>query len=297
VLDTVGASFGLAGVDVWDLERRGFEVCTRSRNGESLLWAWLVAADGLRVRYFPVGGRAAVEVSLPRLVRGRNDVVLSYGECRSAFRDLAERVGEYLGASLPNPDDWLVYRFDPVAAWPCSPAAYLACLHVARLPGTSLVSEPGSLRWRSLRSGRIKARFYDKSAEVGCPVALPTRFERQLRPAREIVRVDGLRVGRRVADLTEGVLVSVIREGLSQLGLDKPVRGLAAARGVLVEAYGRTRGSRLWSELLAFRECGGWPSDYSPAKRRRLERALVRAGLPIVSLDGCELPGLNANEP
>jgi len=294
MLDTLGLSVEVPGVDAWSLEGRGWTVCTSTdRENGVLTWARLDDAEtGARFRYYADAGWLRVELSLPKFRHGRNDVLLSWQETQEAIGTLTgEVVPDRMGASMPSSEAWYMVRLDPVWAWAVDPTPYLGALHLARLRGTHAVSEPGTVRWRSMRSGRIYARLYNKSQEAGHSVPLPTRFERQLRPRRQVVKVDGAVLDPVLANLQEADLLDLLKGGLCDLGLDRPIKSVSGTRSVLMGAHGRRRGSNLFSELCVLREFGTWPSDYSPQKVRRIERQCMEAGVGMVSLDG-ELPAL-----
>ena len=94
-----------------------------------------------------------------------------------------------------------------------------------------------------------------------------------------------------MGDLTELVCLGVVRDTLHEFGLDKPIPSIMGSRQKLVDCHGVRRGDNLWHGLLAFQACGGWPSGYSKAKSRRIERDCKRAGIRALSVVG-ELPPL-----
>jgi hypothetical protein len=300
MIDTVGLSVEASGLDVSDLERRGWNVCTtRVHRGDDVIErrkAFITRADGVRLEWFDDVGWLKVCGSLPRVLGLQNDVILSWPDTVRALAVVTGDVApEMTGDRLPWLDRWHCWRFDPVAAWPCDPAPYIDALRIARLVGTQAVCEPGSVRWRSLRSGAIFGRFYDKSKEAGRVVPLPARIERQALPKRQVVRVDGDRVGGKVSDLSEHVCKGVLASMLRRFGLDSPIPSVMASKRVLVDAWGPRKGGNLWRELLAFSTCGGWPADYSRGKVRRIEHDCRVAGIRALSLDG-ELPPLVLSE-
>jgi len=277
------------------LEGRGWTIHTVSNRKDGLsVFASLQcqAAGGARLRYFANAGQLALEVSLPKLVMGDNAALLDWPGCGAGLVRVGELAGDALGADVPAIDEWQAYRLDAVWAWACEPGPYLAALHLGRLRGSHTIQEPGSVRWRSLRSGRILGRLYDKAHEQGHSVNLPTRFEVQLRPGKQVVKVDGERMGRKVADLNETDLLSILRERAKQVGLSEPVRGLSALRSVLIGELGRRAGANLFRVLLECRELGSFASDIPAHTRRKYESQLRAAGVGMVSLDGAELPAL-----
>jgi hypothetical protein len=296
MIDTVGLSVEASGLDVGDLESRGWDVrTTRTHRGGEVterIKAFVTRTDGVTLEWFDDVHWLTVRGSLPRVLGLENDVILSWPDVVRALAVVTGDVAsEMTGQPLPWLDGWGLWRFDPVWAWPCDPGPYIDALRIVRLARTQAVCEPGSVRWRSLRSGAILGRFYDKSKEAGRDVPLPARLERQVRAKRQVVRVDGDRVGGKVSDLSESVCLGVLASTLRRFGLDRPIPSVVASKRVLKDALGPRKGGNLWRELLAFSACGGWPADYSHGKVRRIERDLRGAGIGALSPDG-ELPPL-----
>ena len=296
MIDTVGVSCPVDGLDIEELEGRGWSTrTTRTRRGDEVfetVKAFVSRDDGVVFEWFADAHWLTVRASLPRVLGFANDRVLTWPETRRALAVLTGEVGSQMtGRALPELSTWGLWRCDPVHAWPIEPGPYLDALRLARLEHSQAICEPGSVRWRSLRSGAIFGRAYDKAREAGHRVELPLRLELQLRPKSRIVRVRGEQMGGAVSGLTEDVCKSVLRETLSRLGLDRPIVSVSGARSVLVAYWGPRKGGGLWRELLAFEACGGWPSDYTTGKVRRLERDLRAAGIGALSSSG-ELPAL-----
>jgi hypothetical protein len=296
MIDTVGLSCQVDGIHVDDLERRGWDTSTSRihKDGEvqEHVKAWANLDNGAALEYFDSVGVLTARASLPKVLGHTNDVILSWPDTvKALFVVTGSLASEWVGQHLPALDTWGLWRVDPVWAWPCDPAPYLDALRMARLARTQTVCEPGSVRWRSLQSGAIFGRMYDKSKEAGHTVPLPCRLERQVRPKRQTVRVDGDRVGGQVGDLSEGVCLGVIGDTLTRLGLDRPIPSVMASRAVLRGTYPKRKADNLWRELLTFRECSGWPADYTRGKVRRIERDCRNAGIGALSLDGT-LPAL-----
>jgi hypothetical protein len=295
VIDTAGVSCEAGDLDVGDLERRGWDTrVTRVHRGgevQERVKAF-VQLDAVTVEYLASVGWLTARASLPKVLGKTNDVILSWGDTVKALAVVTGDVAAgAVGDRLPALPEWGLWRFDPVWAWACDPGPYLDALRIARLPRTQAVAEPGSVRWRSLRSGAIFGRFYDKSKEAGRAVELPARLERQVRPKRQVVRVDGVRVGGKVGDLSEEVCIGAVKDLLRSFGLDRPIACVSGSRGILRGFYGIRKGDNLWRELLAFDACCGWPAGYSDGKVRRIERDCRRAGIGALSPDG-ELPAL-----
>ena len=296
MIDTIGLSCELRDVDVDSLEASGWGVrVTRTHKGDEIdekVKAFLTLDNGAVFEYLASVGWLTVRASLPRVLGHDNDVVLSWNDTAKALAVVTGDLGcHVVGQRLPALEKWGVWRFDPVWAWPCDPAPYIDALRIARLPRTQAVCEPGSVRWRSLRSGAIFGRFYDKSREAGRVVPLPSRFELQMRPKRQVIRVAGDRLRGDVSDLSEATCRGAVKESVQLLGLDRPIPSVAASRAVLTGFWGPRKGGNLWRELLAFSACGGWPADYSDHKTRRIERDLREARIVALSPDGV-LPGL-----
>jgi len=296
VIDTVGLSVEASSLDVGELESRGWDVRLSRfhRDGQIVerTKAFVTLENHATLEYFDGIGWLCVRASLPKVLGLPNDVILSWFDTVKALGVVVgELAPEMTGDRLSPLDEWGLWRFDPVWAWPCDPGPYMDALRIARLARTQTVCEPGSVRWRSLRSGAIYGRFYDKSKEQGRVVRLPARLERQVRPKRQTVRIGGDRIGGKVSDLSESVCLGVLASTLRRFGLDRPVPSVMASKRILCEVYGGRKGGNLWQELLTFSVCGGWPSDYSDAKMRRVERDCRRAGIGALSPDG-ELPPL-----
>jgi hypothetical protein len=296
MIDTVGLSCHLEGIDTDSLEQLGWGVkVTRTHRGDETVErtkAFLTIDNGMTLEYLADMGWLTVRASLPRILGLQNDVVLSWPD---TVRALAVATGDLashlVGDRLPPLRSWALWRFDPVWAWPCDPAPYIDALRIARLPRTQAVCEPGSVRWRSLRSGAIFGRFYDKSREAGRRVDLPCRLELQARPKRQVIRVEGQRVRGEVGELTETTCRGAVIEAAHRLGLTRPIPSVAASRAILTDFWGPRKGNNLWRELLAYEVCGGWPAGYADKKIRRIERDLRQAGIAALSTDG-ELPPL-----
>jgi hypothetical protein len=263
---------------------RGGEVVERTK-------AFVTRTDGVTLEWWRDVGWLTVRGSLPRVLGFTNDVVLSWSDTVRALAVMTGDISsEMTGERLPWLDRWSLWRLDACWGWPCDPGPYIDALRIVRLRGTQSVAEPGSVRWRSLRSNSIFGRFYNKSKEQGRDVPLPSRLELQLRPHRQVIRVDGDRIGGKVADLSEHVCKTVLRDTLRRFRLDAPIPSVMASKGVLVRAYGSRKGGNLWRELLAFSTCGGWPSDYSHKKICRIERECRGAGIGALSPEGTLAP-------
>jgi hypothetical protein len=300
LIDTVGVSVEASSLDVGDLESRGWDVRTTRmhRGGEVIerVKAFTTRADGVTLEFWDEVNWLTVSGSLPKVLGLPNDVVLTWFDTVRALGVMVNEIApEMTGDSLLPLDSWGLWRLDPVAAWPVAPDAYIDALRIVRLRGTQAVCEPGSVRWRSLRSGSIYGRFYDKAKESGHDVPLPARLERQVRPRRQVVRVDGERVSNRVSNLSEHVIKGVLASTLRRFGLDRPILTVTGSRPVLCGAYGDRKGSRLWEQLLAFSVMGSWPANYSDSKVRRIERDCRRAGIGALSPE-MELPPLRLSE-
>jgi len=295
MLDTIGVTCPVGQpVDPVNLEAQGWTIHTVSNQADGISVFATVACQAsgdARFKYFANAQQLNVEVSLPKLLKGDNSLLLSWPEVATGLVQVSKLAQDVLRSCLPPIEDWQVFRLDPVWAWPVNPDPYIAALHFGRLRGSQVAQEPGSVRWRSLRSGSIFARFYDKSHEAGHDVDLPTRFERQIRPKKQVVRVEGEQIGRKVSDLNQDTLLGLLREGASQVGIDKPVKSIPALRPLLIDALGKRSGSNIFRVLLEAREFGGFPSDLADATRRKYERQLKQAGVGMVS-QGAELPGL-----
>lgn len=292
MLDTLALGCHLDDVRTGALVERGWTVGTTVSPQGFTCKLWL--DTGLaRLTFFAGIGWLMVEGSLPKIVHGDNAVVLDADECREGARAMWALAGDAARCDLPDLDKCLVSRFDPVAAWACDPAPYIGALVATRLPHTIPVNYGASVRWVT-RSGRVRARCYDKAKEQGHGVGLPLRLERQVRGRKaETVRVEGKEIGRTVDEvLSPKVCRSVLAETLRIIGLDRPVRSVMASRRVLLDRFGSRSGLTAWAVLRDVLECGGvWSSDISEWRRRKYERMWADAGVRATSPIG-ELPAL-----
>jgi len=291
MLDTLGIGCEVEGLSVGRLLDAGWDVhtVTNSQGGQV---SAVIEYGGARLCYKAGVAWLGIEASLPALLAGDNSVLLDAAGCREGAVKLCELACTAVGCDLPALGDWKVSRFDPVWAWPCDPAPYIGALTVARLPRTEGVRYGSSVRWVT-RTGRVRARCYDKKEEQGRDVDLPLRLERQVR-RREVVRdAAGGEVGRRVDDvLADGVCVGIVRGAVAALGLDRPIPTLQATKRVLIEMYGRRRGLTAWAVLRDVIDCGGvWPGHFGVPRRRQYEKLWRDAGVSVSSPVG-ELPPL-----
>jgi hypothetical protein len=291
MIDTVRVSVPVEGLTCGHLLRRGWDVHSVTGLRGTDLWA-SCDFEGVRLHFGAGFSWMTAETSLPRLVKGDNALLLDWGDCQRGFDLVREAACDAAAVSLPEVTDWHLTRVDALWAWPVEPTPYIAALRFARLPRTQARAfGSNSVDWMT-RGRRIRARFYDKEAEVGATVDLPSRLERQARPRREVVRVGGGdRLGDRVGDLAAASVKGLLCDCMAELGLDKPIRSVLALRGPLVEAHGRRRGSNLFRALLEARACGAWPGYWSRWTLAAYRRRLAEAGIRAFSLDG-ELPAL-----
>jgi len=294
MLDTVGLGVRVGGLRIGGLLERGWSVYTRTSLDGGDVWA-STEAGGVRLSYGAGFAWLAAEASLPPLMGIPNSELLDLAQCREAVKMMRGVAEAAVGAELPSLDDWRASRFDVVWSWACEPSLYLGALVGARLPRTEPVRYGSSVLWKT-RGGRTRARLYDKAEEVGAVVGLPHRLERQVR-RREVVKVDGVKVGRAVGDvLSEKVCFGVLRDSLADLGLDRPIPSVGQTRSLLVNALGARAGRNSWSLLHYLIESGGvWPSDVSEWTRRKCEREWRAVGVSAVSAVG-ELPPLTLPE-
>jgi hypothetical protein len=294
VLDTVGVNCDCLYTSLKDLDAKGWNTATtvvhkdgeRSEHGR----AWL-QQDGVHCQWYGDGGRLTVSASLPKLLYGRNDLLIDWTDCVKALDKLTGEVAPTLvGVDLPALDKWDYHRLDVCYGWPREPGPYFDALALATLPRTSTVRYRTSVHWRS-PANKTVARFYDKTVEAGHTVDLPARFEVQLRPKRQVRKANGHQLKGHVDELTEPRLKAILQDYTATLGLDRPIPSEQAALVRLVEFYGRRKGQRLWSELMAYRHCQGRPAMYSDRKCQRIEHDWHSAGIRAASPQG-ELPAL-----
>lgn len=282
------------GVDVTELEARGWTVTeVRKPSAPPALAAQCTTAERVRCQVWAMegGNWAALEASLPRLVHGENASLLqTWAEVEAAARCMLASAEAAAGAPLPPLEGWTVRRIDAVHAWEYPAAPYLAALTLASMPRCTPSAYPTGRRWQ-LPGGGIAGRAYDKGAEVGRAVALPLRVERQARPARNVVKVDGQEVGLSWASWGASEALGMVRAMLADLGLDMPVQTPLAARARLVEAHGERLGRNVFRVMLEAREVGGWHAvGVDSWTRQRYRRLAAAAGIKCLS--DVELPAL-----
>jgi hypothetical protein len=301
MLDTIRLGTQVEGLTISELRGRGWAYNERATAERSDVWMTLKAEPGdVRLSYLAHIGWLSAEVSLPKLLLGDNAKLLDWEECCASLALLHSLTQEATGAHIAPVADFRVSRLDAVWAWGVEPSLYVDALRWSKLPRTEPRSYGGSVSWLTMQGGRIRGRCYDKSLEVGAPVELPLRLERQTRPRREVVRVRGRRLPGVVGELEAEDALGVVGDTMHALGLDAPVPGPQEARRLLVERYGARRGRNLYRALLEAQASGGcWPSDVPLRTRQRWEAELRRAGIRSLSWQG-ELPALElprAEEP
>jgi hypothetical protein len=292
MLDTVRLSVGMPEMSCGDLVGRGWtRTIQENMHGKYDVWA-TCELDGVRFHFGDGFRWLTAETSLPGLVLGDNAQLLTWDACERGLSQVQEVACDASGFSLPSVDDWNVTRLDALWAWPVEPGPYIAALRFSKLPRTQARAYGSSVDWVT-RGHRIRARFYDKTVEVGAAVDLPSRLERQVRPRKEVVRLDGgERLSCRAGDLEAVSVKGLLCDCMASLGLDKPIPSVLGLRGPLVETHGRRRGTNLFRVLLEARAYGGWPGDVSKQTQARYKRLLSQAGIHSFSLDG-ELPALS----
>lgn len=291
MLDTVRLSLNVPGVTSGDLYKRGWTVVTSIDIHGGDLWAHS-EFDGVRLSFGAGFAWLSAETSLPGIVLGDNAQLLDWQGCQSGFDMIHNTCEDALGVALVPVNEWRLTRCDAVWAWPVNPAPYVGALRFTRLPRTQARAYGSSVDWVTSQGHRTRARFYDKACEKGVSVDLPSRLERQTRPRKEVVKVQGDRLGVQVGDLTADVALGLVSETMTGLGLDKPIPTVLGLRGSLVDAYGRRKGMNLFRALLEARAFGGWAGDLSKDTVARYQRDLRGAGIRAVSIEG-ELPALS----
>lgn len=294
MLDTVRLSAVVPRVAERELLRRGWtlHVSTSPQGEVNARAVWGEEGDPLRLSVLLGVGWLSVECSVPRLVFGDNAAVISSeSDMRRGVAMMQSRASDLFGASPVS--DWRVVRVDPVWAWPCDPAPYIAALRWARLPRTSPVLFSEGLQWRT--KAAVVGRLYDKSVEAGRSVELPLRLERQLRPRRQVVRVNGKRLGVGVEEcISWRVCREVLADALHGLGLDAGVPARRTAWERLQERYGARRASTLLGWLVR-REVSGLVPKGDPRTVRRIEAELRAAGVTAIA-ESADLPPLRLPE-
>jgi len=293
MLDTVTLTTPV-NLSVSDLCDRGWTYHETRTPTDKRVKATLTTEEGPRLTFWGGLNWLALETSLPKLIKQDNAALIQgWDEVLDALQvahDLAEHV---TSSRLAGTDDgWNVSRLDPVWAWPTDPLPYLAALRLTRLPRTHPVIYDTSVSWATTRGHRIRGRCYDKTAEAGHNVELPLRLERQVRPRREVCRVNGERIPRTFGELTADHVVQVLTDTMQGLGLDRPIPTPLEARRRLVECHGSRRGRNLYRALRECHDFGDrWPSDLSDWSQRDIETGIRQAGITCLSWEG-ELPAL-----
>lgn len=283
-------------VEPEQLEPEGWTLTTvRSLNKPPRVQAQLVTAEGVRAsvtRFDPDASPwATVEASLPKLANGDNAGLLGWDDVAAAAEIMVESVSEAARFSFPLAETWRMSRVDAVWAWAAVPGPYLSALALGTLPRCTSARYASGIRW-ALPAGGVVARGYDKAKEAGYDVALPLRIERQARPNRHKVLVNGHQVGGPWATFDAEAARGMVRELVAGLGLDRPVLTPHAARARLVDVHGPRAGENVYRAMLAAREAGGWEgAGGSPQTRRRHQRLAAAAG--VSTLYDVELPPLD----
>lgn len=292
MLDTVTVGIGGVGVPgASALQARGWDYHTSkaAEGGKFNAWATTQRA-GVALKYGAGFDWVSATASLPKLLRGVNDVLLPWDECRAALEMMVGVTADALGVALPPLDAWKLSRVDPVWAWAVDPAPYLLAVRLGTIPRCDLAVYPGGVQWRTPKK-HTRVRVYDKRKESKRDVDLPFRVEAEVRPGKKQVwwgaRVDAS-VGAWEARTALGIVGGVVH----RLGLDRPVVTPLHARTVLIDAYGQRQGINTWRALLDALASGGWANVPQSADTiNRHLRRLRNAGLSAVSPVG-ELPPL-----
>lgn len=276
------------------LERRGWVVTeVRKLDAPPSLSAQVRTAEGVRVQAweFEGGTWVTLEASLPKLARGENATLLTdWQAVADGAGVMVASAAAAAGQPFPPLGVWTVRRIDAVWAWEYPAAPYLDALVLASIPRCVPAAYPTGRRW-ALPGGGVFGRAYDKAAEAGGPVALPLRVERQARPKKNVVRVDGRQLEPPWAAWSGSAALGMVRAMVNQVGLDKPIATPLAARARLVQVHGSRRGRNVFGAMLDAREGGGWHAlDVDPQTRRRYQRAAAAAG--VTTLGDVELPPL-----
>lgn len=294
MLDTVTLGVGGVGVPgAAALSDRGWDYRTSklAKNGKFNAWA-TTERQGVALKYGAGFDWVSATASLPKLLRGVNDVLLPWDECRAAVEMMVGVTADALGVALPPLDAWKLSRVDPVWAWAVDPAPYLLAVRLGTIPRCeSAVVYPDGVQWNTPKK-RTRVRMYDKARESKRDVDLPLRLEAQVRPDKQVWRVGGARVGTAVSAWDARTALGIVGGVVHRLGLDKPVVTPLHARTVLIDAYGSRAGLNEWNAMMGALASGGWANVPQSADTiNRHLRRLRNAGLSAVSPVG-ELPPL-----
>lgn len=172
----------------------------------------MLSDRGLGLTYWPVHNVLWAELSLPKALNGRNDILLSESEEDAALELVDGHLRSLLPQRLPTFASWSPRRLDAVRQVRVGSrfrlSRVLRTLRDADVPrwGSPVVGQAGSCTWGG--RGSQRARAYDKHREVverGDGAPLPPedllRVESVLRRVREAMRsksvtlVDAMRSG------------------------------------------------------------------------------------------------------
>lgn len=287
MLDTVTIGVGETGIPgALALQGRGWDYHTSKTAAGKFNARASTQRAGVALYYHAGFDWVSATASLPKLLRGENDVLLPWDECEAALQLVAGVVGDAAGVELPPVSAWTFSRVDPVWAWPNDPGPYLTALRLATIPRCVPVDYMGDgMAWRT-PAKRTRVRVYDKRKESGRDVELPLRVEAEVRPRKQ-KSVVGVAVEARVGAWEATTALGIVGGMVTRLGLDKPIVTRLQARQALIDTHGQRVGINTYRAMLDALDVGGWALlGQSPDTVNRHLRRLRGAGVSAVSPGG-----------
>jgi hypothetical protein len=229
-----------------------------------------------------IGGSAAVEASIPKLLGGSNVEPVGWGVVRGAVESLVEEavafvrpVGDPLAGRLVRVDS--VRDFTGVASWEQLAPVLSSGLYYRRSRARMFrdASRGGAVT-AALGNTRFQAQLYDKFAESGLDEARGRlRFELRMGKGWVEKSLASLDVEGRVAD--------VRREVFDDAGFGNEVRGMGEVYDAICRQtdLGPVGAARFYAWLLATADGIHYPASKATlAKYRRLRRQMRLTIMP-----------------
>jgi hypothetical protein len=179
-----------------------------------------VSDKGLGLTYWPAHNVLWAELSLPKALNGRNDVLLTELEEDAALALVDDHLRSLLPQRLPTFASWSPRRLDAVRQVRVGSRSRLSrvlrTLRDADVPrwGSPVVGQAGSCTWGG--RGSQRARAYDKYREV------VERGEGSPLPHEDLLRVESvLRKVRETMKAKSVTLVDAMRSGVAERPLER----------------------------------------------------------------------------
>lgn len=271
---------------------------------------WVCSVNGLGLTYWPTHSVLWAEVSLPKALNGRNDLLLDEDDEDRALALVDERLADLLPLRVPAFASWSPRRLDAVRQVNVGSrfrlSRVLRTLRDADVPrwGSPVVGQAGSCTWGG--RGSQRARAYDKYREV-------VETGGSHLPDEDLLRVESvLRRVRETMKAKSVTLVAAMRSGVAERPLERIwPRVEAAIEGAdgevkettallkLVKAHGVSSGVRLLGfALLASKVDRAELEDIigNPATYYRWAKELRDAGVDPAAVEWSDdsAPGLGS---